>query len=139
MVAAYIYFLIMRTIVLSFSIVFAAVVVGYVIVSNGRQNDGIAPENNVIVVSGKQIITIGARGGYSPRLTSAKAGIPTTIKMKTSGTFDCSAALVIPALDYRSFLPATGESLIEVPAQKPGSTLQGLCAMGMYGFVIKFD
>lgn len=130
----------MRTIVLSLSIVFAAVVVSFVLVSNKEQGAGVAvPKDNVSVVNGRQVITIGARGGYLPRLTSAKAGIATTIKMKTSGTFDCSAALVIPALSYRAFLPATGESLIEVPPQKPGSTLQGLCAMGMYGFTIKFD
>lgn len=131
----------MRTVVLSLSIVFAATVIGFVIISNGNRSGGGAEpaKNNVSVVDGRQIIAIGARGGYSPRVTLVKAGLPTTIKMETRGTFDCSAALVIPALSYRAFLPATGESLIEVPPQKPGSTLQGTCAMGMYGFSIKFD
>ncbi|MDP1719089.1 MAG: cupredoxin domain-containing protein [bacterium] len=130
----------MRTIVLSLSIIFAAVVIGFVLVSNKEQGTNMpVQKDNVSVVNGRQIVQINARGGYSPRITSAKAGIPTTIKMETKGTFDCSAALVIPAFGFRTFLPATGETLIEVPAQQPGSTLQGRCAMGMYGFVIKFD
>ncbi len=130
----------MGKIVLSFSIIFAAAVIGFLLISNkGRGTDVVAPKNNISVVDGKQFIQINARGGYSPRVTLAKAGLPTTIKMETKGTFDCSAALVIPALSYRVFLPTTGESLIEIPPQNPGSTLQGLCAMGMYGFVIKFD
>jgi len=95
--------------------------------------------NNVNIVDGKQVIEINAKGGYSPRITTAKAGIPTVIKMKTNGSFDCSSALVIPSLDYRNNLPLSGETLIDVPAQKAGTKLQGLCAMGMYNFLIEFN
>ena len=59
--------------------------------------------------------------------------------MKTSGTFDCSSALVIPALGYRTNLPAQGVTDIEVPPQAAGTRLQGLCAMGMYSFVVNFN
>ncbi len=95
--------------------------------------------SNVSMVDGQQIITIDAKGGYSPKVTTAKAGIPTVIKMNTEGTFDCSSALTIPSLGYRSNLPPAGETLIDVPPQEAGSTLQGLCSMGMYNFTVNFD
>ena len=95
--------------------------------------------NNVSIVDGEQIIEINAKGGYSPRATTAKAGIPTVIKMKTKNTFDCSSAIIIPSLGYRNNLPPSGETLINVSPQKSGSLLQGMCAMGMYGFRIKFE
>jgi plastocyanin domain-containing protein len=95
--------------------------------------------NNVNIVDGKQIITINAKGGYTPRMTIAKADMPTIIKVNTRGTFDCSSALVIPSLNYRTNLPNSGETLIDVPAQKAGTKLQGLCAMGMYNFSIDFN
>lgn len=95
--------------------------------------------NNVSIVDGKQIIEIGAKGGYSPRITTAKANMPSIIRMSTKGSFDCSSAVSIPGLGYRANLPPTGTTDIEVPPQKPGSALQGLCAMGMYNFQIKFN
>jgi len=90
------------------------------------------------IVDGKQIIEIKANGGYSPRLISAKAGIPTTIKMETFNTFDCSASLVIPEISYQKFLKPTGIEEIEIPAEKAKGTMQGLCSMGMYSFLVKF-
>lgn len=95
--------------------------------------------NNVSIVDGKQIIVITAKGGYSPRVTNAKAGIPTVIKMDTRGTFDCSSALSIPSIGYRNNLPPSGETEIELPPQKAGANMRGLCAMGMYSFSINFD
>lgn len=95
--------------------------------------------NNVSIVDGKQVITITAKGGYSPRITNAKAGIPTVIKMDTRGTFDCSSALVIPDIGYRKNLPPSGETIVELPPQEIGTSMRGLCAMGMYNFSINFD
>jgi plastocyanin domain-containing protein len=96
-------------------------------------------QGSVVTTEGKQVIEISAKGGYLPRTIAAKAGTPTVLKMKTSGTFDCSSALVIPSLGYRANLPSSGETLIEVPSQKAGSTLRGVCAMGMYSFEISFS
>jgi plastocyanin domain-containing protein len=86
-----------------------------------------------------QIVAIGVKGGYTPSQTEAKANTPTTLKFVTSGTFDCSASLSIPALNYRNNLPPTGETLVEVPPQPAGTTLSGTCGMGMYGFSVRFD
>ena len=102
-------------------------------------NAGTGGSGNVTVVDGKQIITISAKGGYSPRVTSAAAGLPTVIKMDTQGTFDCSSALIIPSLSYQKYLPPSGETLIDVPPQKAGAKLQGLCSMGMYNFTVNFN
>lgn len=131
----------MKTIIISIAI--ALVLIGGAVIiskktswgsSNGELNSGTAT-----IVGGKQFIEIDAKGGYSPRITTAQADIPTIIKMNTRGTFDCSAALVIPSIGYRKNLPPSGTTEIELPPQKSGTTIQGLCAMGMYNFSIKFN
>jgi plastocyanin domain-containing protein len=91
------------------------------------------------LVDGKQVIDISAKGGYSPRVVTAKAGVPTTLRIRTSGTFDCSASVVIPKLSYQKFLQPSGVEEVVISAEQAQGTLQGLCAMGMYNFQIKFE
>lgn len=91
------------------------------------------------IIDGKQIIDITAKGGYSPRVVVAKAGVPTVLRVNTNGTFDCSASVVIPKLSYQKFLKPTGTEEIAITAEQAQGTLQGLCAMGMYNFQIKFQ
>jgi plastocyanin domain-containing protein len=91
-----------------------------------------------IINNGVQYITITARGGYQPRFSIAKAGVPTKLIMKTDGSYDCSTSLVIRSLNYRNILPSTGETVIDAGTPKVGDTLQGVCSMGMYSFVINF-
>ncbi|MDP1625307.1 MAG: cupredoxin domain-containing protein [bacterium] len=95
--------------------------------------------NNISTEGGKQIIDIMAKGGYSPRQTVAKAGVPTVLRIKTNGTFDCTSSLSIAALNYKENLPPTGVTEIEVPPQKAGAKLTGLCSMGMYNFSVNFN
>ena len=123
------------------SIILALIFIGGAIIfaRNGAKTDTAVSQNNVSVADGKQIIEIDAKGGYSPSITIAKANIPTVIKVKTQGTFDCSSAIVIQSIGYRANLPPSGETLIEVPPQEAGSTLRGMCAMGMYNFSVKFN
>lgn len=112
------------------------VLIVFMINGGGRQfEDG----NNVTVVQGKQVIEIMAKGGYTPRITQAKANIPTVLKVNTRGTFDCSASLTIPSLKYYTLLSPSDVTEIEIPSQKPGVVLQGLCSMGMYSFQINFS
>ena len=92
-----------------------------------------------VITDGTQLIDITAKGGYSPRVVVAKAGVPTVLRMTTSGTFDCSASVVIPKLSYQKFLPSSGTTDIAISAEQAQGTLQGLCAMGMYNFQIKFE
>lgn len=96
-----------------------------------------APANNVRIVDGRQIITLKARGGYQPRISQAKAGLPTTLRFETSGTFDCSASVRIPSLNVYKFLPQTGSTDIDLGTPATGQ-LQGSCGMGMYPFSLDF-
>ena len=69
-----------------------ALVVGIGIVflggsKNNTETGGSA--QNVEIKDGVQYITINARGGYSPKVSSAKPGIPTKLIVKTNGTYDC--------------------------------------------------
>lgn len=125
------------------SIIIAVVIIGgTVMLAGGNKNSNninSQTANNVSIVEDKQIITINAKGGYSPGVTTAKADIPTVIKMNTRGTFDCSAALTIPSLGYRKNLPPSGETEIELPPQKAGTIMQGMCSMGMYNFQVSFN
>jgi hypothetical protein len=87
----------------------------------------------------EQIIEITAKGGYTPRTSRAKAGAPLLLKIKTDGTYDCSAGLRIAAIGWSQTLNPTGEADIQIPAQKAGVTLVGVCSMGMYNFTITFE
>lgn len=97
------------------------------------------PSANVTINGGVQIIDIRAKGGYSPRVTKAKADTPTTLRVETNGTFDCSLALTVPAVGFRDTLPTTGVTPIEIPPQPAGTSLKGVCSMGMYAFTVKFE
>lgn len=94
--------------------------------------------DNVSVVDGKQIIEIRAKGGYLPRVTTAKAGIPTTLRINTSGTFDCSSAIRIPSLKVSKNLPANGTTDIDLGTLSVGA-ISGNCSMGMYPFQINVE
>ena len=111
-----------------------------VFVANKQDSDNSQTQpNNVSITGNNQTITITAKGGYNPRTTNAKANLATKLKIQTSGTFDCSSSLVIPSLRYKTHLPPSGETVIEIPAQKPGSTIRGLCSMGMFNFTLNFN
>ena len=109
--------------------------------SGGKNSNSVSSQggNNVSVVDGTQIITIKAKGGYSPKVTTAKADTPTVIKVYTQGTFDCSSALTIPNIGYSKNLSPSGETEIEIPPQNSGTVMRGVCSMGMYSFKVRFE
>src|SRR3989344_8995420 len=94
--------------------------------------------NNVSIVDGQQIIDITAKGGYTPRTSTAKAGIPTILRFHTSGTFDCSTAVRIPSMGISKTLPSTGTKDIVITNPQAGP-LRGMCGMGMYPFQVNFQ
>lgn len=123
------------------SIIVAALLIGGAIVfmRGGTSNEAAhTPQNNVTVVDGKQIVEISAKGGYQPRVSVAKAGLPTILRFDTKGTFDCSSSVRIPSMDISKNLPQTGTTDIEVGIAQAG-TLQGTCGMGMYPFEVTFE
>lgn len=107
--------------------------------SSGSQNSSPVSVENSVIKDGIQYITIDAKGGYSPRSSNAKAGIPTKLIVKTNGTYDCSASLVIRSLGFQKILAQTGEEVIDIGTPKAGVPLQGVCGMGMYNFLINFS
>ncbi len=127
-------------------IITLALVVGLGIVflsGSKSRNDGTTASTqaaqNVEIRDGVQYITIDAKAGYSPKVSTAKAGIPTKLVVKTNSTYDCSASLVIRSVGYQKILPQTGEETIDIGTPIAGQPLQGVCGMGMYNFLINFS
>lgn len=126
------------------SILFAGLIIAGSVFLTGASSSppipGDSPENiqNVSIVDGKQIIDVTVRGGYTPKKSIAKAGVPTIVRFNTSSTYDCSASIRIPSLGISKFLPATGATDIDVGTPQV-STLRGTCGMGMYSFEIDFQ
>jgi len=124
-------------------IITMALVIGIGLVFSGQSRkdsdstDG-PSAGNVEIREGVQYVTINARGGYLPKVSTAQANVPTRLIVKTNGTYDCSAALVIRSIGYQKILPQTGEEIIDLGTPQAG-TLQGLCRMGMYNFAVNFN
>lgn len=127
----------MKAIIISVSLVGVLLIGGSFIYASSRSSSPVGDGNNVAVVDGKQIINLTAKGGYSPLRSTAKAGVPTTLRVSTNGTFDCSSSFRIPSMDISKSLPATGVTEIDLGSPKLG-ILKGVCGMGMYPFEIDF-
>jgi plastocyanin domain-containing protein len=127
----------MKAIIISVSLVSVLLIGGAFIYAKNRSSLPASNGNNVSVVGDKQIIDLTAKGGYSPLRSTAKAGVPTTLRVSTNGTFDCSSSFRIPSMDISRSLPATGVTEIDLGSPKLG-VLKGVCGMGMYPFEIDF-
>jgi plastocyanin domain-containing protein len=124
-------------------LLFGVVVAGFIVFSSrssGPSSNSASGQeaNNVSIVNGRQIIEITARGGYYPGVSTAKAGIPTIIRFKTNGSFDCSSSVRIPSLNFSKLLPQSGNTDVDAGSPSPGKLL-GTCGMGMYRFEIDFQ
>jgi len=128
----------MKNLPIILSVLVAALVIGGAVVFSQKPDSSGQVVQNVSMEGEKQVIEIDAKGGYSPKLTTAKAGVPTVLRLKTNGTYDCSSAVAIPSIGFRKNLDATGVTEVEVPANAAQGTLEGVCAMGMYSFSVKF-
>ena len=103
-----------------------------------EKSDNKIPDNNSIKKGSSQVIEITAKGGYTPRKSIAKAGIPTILRINTNGTFDCSSSVRIPSMNISKYLPPSGVTDIDLGTQQAG-ILNGSCGMGMYPFEIEFQ
>lgn len=124
----------------SVSVIISIILIGgALMISGGSNGNEPTPNgNNVTVVDGNQIIEIRAKGGYWPRKTIAKAGMPTILRFNTNGTFDCSSYVLIPSMNITKILPHTGLTDINI-GNPQATTLQGVCGMGMYLFEVYFQ
>ncbi len=102
---------------------------GQIAVDDHRQNEA---EAGVITVKVEN-------NGYSPEVIHAKAGTPLKLRLVSENVRSCSRAFTIPALGVQQILPATGETTIDIPAQKTGAQMPFSCSMGMYSGLIIFD
>lgn len=128
-----------KNVVISILISIALIMGTLYFISGGLASFGgeVATLQNVEIRDGVQYVTITAKGGYSPSVTEVKEGLPTKLIVKTNGTYDCSASLVIRSVGFQKMLPPTGEEVIDIGTPKSGENVQGLCSMGMYNFQIK--
>jgi sulfite exporter TauE/SafE len=85
------------------------------------------------------VVVYANNDGYFPYESYATADEPVTLRLLTNNTISCSRSFVIPSLNIKALLDATGEKIIEIPPQKAGTTLNYACSMGMYTGVIKFQ
>ncbi|MGH8992250.1 MAG: sulfite exporter TauE/SafE family protein [Acidimicrobiia bacterium] len=83
----------------------------------------------------QRIVIIARSEGYSPTRLSARAGVPTTLVMRSEGADGCMSAVVFPSLGVERNLPRKGDTVIEVAALSPGKH-RFTCSMGMYSGVI---
>jgi len=123
------------------SIVISIALVGgtlYFVRDKSASSGGEATQSqNIEIRDGVQYVTITAKGGYSPRVTEIKGGLPTKLIVKTNGTYDCSASLVVRSAGFQKILQSTGEEIIDLGTPKSGDKVQGVCGMGMYNFQIR--
>jgi sulfite exporter TauE/SafE len=90
--------------------------------------------------SPQDILTIQVtHSGYEPNVVHAPGGVPIQLQMVTNNTQSCSRSFVIPGLNIQKLLPESGTTVIDIPAQAPGSILPFSCSMGMYTGQIVFD
>ncbi len=125
-------------IIFGFIVAVAIIFLGYLLLQMGgaTPQSQVASGSNVSVIEGQQIVEITAKGGYLPRVSTVKAGLPTVLRVDTQGTFDCSSQIRVPSLDISRALPPTGVTDIALGTLQPG-VLHGTCGMGMYPFEIE--
>jgi plastocyanin domain-containing protein len=123
------------------SIIISVALIGgtlYFVADRSASSGGeVAQSQNIEIKDGVQYVTITAKGGYSPRVTQIKGGLPTKLIVKTDGTYDCSASLVVRSVAFQKILQPTGEEVIDLGILKSGDKVQGVCGMGMYNFQLK--
>lgn len=122
----------------AFIIIILVIVSGIFLFSGKSGQTPVQNANNVKIEDGKQIVELTAKGGYIPRVSQAKAGMPTVLRINTKGTFDCSSSVRIPSMNISKNLPQSGVTDIDLGTQEAG-TLLGTCSMGMYPFEIIFE
>ena len=123
------------------AIIVSVILIAFALIITNKSNQTTSqkvPVNNVSIVNNVQIIELQAKGGYTPRVSKALAGIPTILRINTNGTFDCSSSVRIPTMNIFKNLPQSGTTDIDLGTQKVGK-LQGTCGMGMYPFEINFS
>jgi uncharacterized protein len=81
---------------------------------------------------GRQEVVVTARtGSYRPGNIAVRAGLPTTLVVRSERVEGCVRSFVIPSLDKQWTLPENGDTRIDLGVLTAG-TLRYTCGMGMY-------
>ena len=73
---------------------------------------------------------------YRPNSIQFKAGQPGRLKVVTGQQVGCTSAFTIPGLGIERAIPRNGETVVDIPTDKPGR-LRFTCGMGMYSGTIE--
>lgn len=108
----------------------------------GSSNASSAQANStvlaVINTDGKQIVEMTAGfSGYQPSTLEIKGGTPTILRVTSNNNFGCGSAFRIPKLNISKNLPTSGTTDIDLGTLTAGSTIDGMCSMGMYRIKFK--
>lgn len=93
-----------------------------------------APADTTVVSTsdGRQTVVITARTGfYRPANVQVRAGIPTTMVVRSENAQGCVRSFTIPSRGVDEILPAKGDTRIDLGVLTPGR-LDYSCGMGMY-------
>jgi plastocyanin domain-containing protein len=83
-----------------------------------------------VVGGGVQEVRIRVSGGYEPAVVRVRSGAPVRLIFERREAAGCSEEVVLPDFGIRKFLPAPGETAVEVSPERPG-TYEFTCGMGM--------
>jgi len=107
------------------------------------KNTGDTETGSIPETTGEQeqqtIVVVASLGGYSPKVTYAKAGQPTVLIMQSQDAYGCERAFLIPQLEIAEILPENGNTAFDLGVQEEGTGIVGVCSMGMYYFEIFFN
>jgi len=90
-----------------------------------------ADTSTVTTQGGRQQVAITAGVGYSPDNVAVRAGIPTTLVVRSDNPQGCVRAFLVPSHGVDAILPEHGETRIDLGIL-PTGTLRYSCGMGMY-------
>ena len=89
---------------------------------------GLRPVKAPLAPDGGTLVRV--RGGYSPAVVHARAGVPVRITFLREETASCSERVVFPAFGKSTMLPYGERVVVELPASPPGA-YAFTCAMDM--------
>ncbi|MBB5161743.1 sulfite exporter TauE/SafE family protein [Mycobacterium sp. AZCC_0083] len=94
-----------------------------------------AADTTVVSVTGgkQEVVVMASSGGYSPRNAEIKAGIPTTLVVRSADATGCVRSFAIGGAE--TVLPESGDTRIDLGTPTAG-TLRYACGMGMYTGII---
>lgn len=91
------------------------------------------PDGSAVSEQGgqQQVLITASTGSYSPAAVQVRAGIPTTLIVRSEDAQGCVRSFLIPSRGIEAVLPAEGETRIDLGVLEAG-TLRFSCGMGMY-------